>query len=86
LIHLALTGAYRARWSDLVHDEWKRNLLANRSDLTQAQLDRTSALMDKAVPDGLVIGYESLYFCCHARISLLCIGVFSIDDDGEGGY
>ncbi|KAF3996627.1 hypothetical protein HNR39_002845 [Glaciimonas immobilis] len=60
LMHLALTGAYRARWSALVHDEWKRNLLANRSDLTQAQLDRTSALMDKAVPDALVTGYESL--------------------------
>lgn len=60
LMHLALTGAYRARWSALVHDEWKRNLLANRDDLTQAQLDRTSALMDKAVPDGLVAGYEGL--------------------------
>lgn len=60
LMHLALTGSYRARWSALVHDEWKRNLLANRSDLTRAQLDRTSALMDKAVPDGLVTDYESL--------------------------
>jgi hypothetical protein len=60
LMHLALTGAYRARWSALVHDEWKRNLLANCSDLTQVQLDRTSTLMDKAVPDGLVTGYESL--------------------------
>jgi hypothetical protein len=60
LMHLALTGAYRARWSALVHEEWKRNLLANRSDITRAQLDRTSALMDKVVPDGLVTGYESI--------------------------
>ena len=60
LMHLALTGAYRARWSALVHDEWKRNLLSSRSDLTRAQLDRTSALMDKAIPDGLVTGYERL--------------------------
>lgn len=60
LMYLALTGVYRARWSALVHEEWKRNLLANRSDLTSEQLDRTSALMDKAVPDGLVTGYEPL--------------------------
>ncbi len=54
LMHLALTGVYRARWSSQIHDEWKRNLLINRPELTREQLDRTSALMDKAVPDGLV--------------------------------
>ena len=32
-----------------------------------------------------LLGYM-LYFCCHARTSLLCIGVFSIDDDGEDDY
>ncbi|ATV20314.1 hypothetical protein CFN58_30795 [Pseudomonas avellanae] len=51
LMHLALTGVYRARWSSKIHDEWKRNLLINRPELTREQLDRTSALMDKAVPD-----------------------------------
>lgn len=60
LMRLALTGAYRARWSAQVHDEWKRNLLKNRADLTQEQLDRTSAFMDQAVPDALVTGYEPL--------------------------
>ena len=60
LMHLALTGVYRARWSALVHDEWKRNLLVNRPELTREQVDRTSALMDKAVPDGLVTDYEPL--------------------------
>lgn len=60
LMHLALTGAYRARWSAQVHDEWKRNLLLNRPDLTRAQLDRTSSLMDRAVTDGLVTDYELL--------------------------
>lgn len=28
----------------------------------------------------------ALSFCCHARTSLLCIGVFSIVDDGEDRY
>ncbi|MNP22783.1 hypothetical protein D3C76_1154670 [compost metagenome] len=59
-MHLALTGVYRARWTAQIHDEWKRNLLLNRTDLTQEQVDRTSALMDRAVPDALVTGYESL--------------------------
>jgi predicted nucleic acid-binding protein len=60
LMHLALTGVYRARWSAQVHEEWKRNLLINRPELTREQLDRTSSLMDRAVPDGLVTGYEPL--------------------------
>jgi hypothetical protein len=33
LMHLALSDLYRARWSDLIHDEWTRNVLANRNDL-----------------------------------------------------
>jgi predicted nucleic acid-binding protein len=60
LMWLALSGCFRARWSERIHDEWKRNLLRNRPDLTAAQLDRTSALMNDAVPDSLVCGYEKL--------------------------
>ncbi|MFT0519961.1 PIN domain-containing protein [Pseudomonas faucium] len=60
LMNLALTGVYRARWSANIHEEWKRNLLLNRPDLTRAQVDRTSALMDAAVPDALVTDYEPL--------------------------
>ncbi|KVC26716.1 toxin-antitoxin system, toxin component, PIN family protein [Burkholderia pseudomultivorans] len=43
-----------------MRDEWKRNLLENRPDLTAEQLDRTSSLMDRAIPDAVVTGYESL--------------------------
>ncbi|MBA1289649.1 PIN domain-containing protein [Pseudomonas japonica] len=60
LMHLALTGIYRARWTAQIHHEWKRNLLLNRPDLSQEQLDRTSSTMDKAVPDALVTGHECL--------------------------
>ncbi|TRO39114.1 PIN domain-containing protein [Pseudomonas putida] len=60
LMNLALTGTYRARWSASIHDEWKRNLLLNRPDLTPEHLDRTSSLMDAAVPDALVTDYDSL--------------------------
>lgn len=60
LMNLALTGVYRARWLARIHDEWKRNLLINRPDLDRTQLDRTSGLMDEAVPDALVSDYEPL--------------------------
>lgn len=60
LMWLGLSGRFRARWSAQIHHEWKRNLLKNRSDLTAEQLDRTSALMDRAIPDALVTGHESL--------------------------
>jgi hypothetical protein len=60
LMHLALSGVYRARWSAQIHEEWKRNLLLNRPEFTRDQLDRTSALMDSAVPDALVTDYEPI--------------------------
>ena len=46
--------------SDQIHDEWTRNLLARRSDLSPTQLVRTRALMNQAVPDSLVTGYTYL--------------------------
>jgi hypothetical protein len=60
LMHLALTGVFGARWSAEVHEEWIRNLLSNRPDLTREQLERTRQLMDKAAPAALVRGYEHL--------------------------
>jgi hypothetical protein len=57
---LGLSGRFRARWSAQIHEEWKRNLLKNRSDLSAAQLERTSSLMDKAIPDALITGHETL--------------------------
>ena len=60
LMHLALTGIFRAHWSAEVHDEWIRNLLKNRPDITREKLERTRRLMDQAAPDALVTGYESL--------------------------
>ena len=60
LTHLALTGIFRAHWSAEVHDEWMRNLLKNRPDITRDKLERTRRLMDQAAPDALVTGYEPL--------------------------
>lgn len=60
LMWLALSGRFRARWMKEIHCEWKRNLLKNRTDLTMEQLDRTSDLMDRAIPEACVIDYEDL--------------------------
>ncbi|MBI6923072.1 PIN domain-containing protein [Pseudomonas putida] len=60
LMHLALTGAYRARWSEQIHDEWTRNVLKNRPDVSETQLDRTVGFMNQAIPDALVSDYEPL--------------------------
>lgn len=60
LMHLALSDMYRARWSDMIHDEWTRHVLANRPDLTPDQLKRTRQLMNAHVRDSLVTGFEYL--------------------------
>ena len=60
LMHLAMTGLFRARWSDGVHEEWITALLRNRPDLSREKLERTRTLMDKHATDALVTGYEDL--------------------------
>ena len=59
LIRLALSGLFAARWSDDIQNEWSRNLLEDRPELA-GQLPRTIELMNQAVPDCRVTGYENL--------------------------
>lgn len=58
LIRLDIAGLYRARWSADVLDECFNNLIKNRPDLTAVQLERTRALMNRALPEALVEDYE----------------------------
>lgn len=60
LMHLALTDLYRARWTDMIHDEWARNVLKQRSDLNPEDLARTRTLMNSHVRDSLIINFEHL--------------------------
>jgi predicted nucleic acid-binding protein len=60
LMHLALTGLFRAKWSADVHEEWISILLKKRPDLTRDKLERTRMLMDKHAVDALVTDYEDL--------------------------
>lgn len=60
LMRLALADLFQARWTDEIHDEWTRNVAANRPDITPTSLARCRKLMDEHVPDCLVTGYEPL--------------------------
>lgn len=59
LIRLARTGLFRARWTERILDECFRSIVAGRPDL-EGKLDRSRRLMEAAVPDARVSGYESL--------------------------
>ncbi len=60
LLQLATTGLFRARWSDSIHEEWTRNLAQNRQDISLKKLEHLRDLINKAVPDCLVTGFEPL--------------------------
>lgn len=59
-IRLAQAGLVRARWTEKIHDEWFRNVLRDNPHLSSERLERTRALMNEAVRDCLVTGYEEL--------------------------
>ncbi|KAI3610931.1 hypothetical protein D8I24_0375 (plasmid) [Cupriavidus necator H850] len=60
LMRLALTDLHRAKWTNQIHDEWIRNLLARRPELSADRLAGTRELMNRSVRDSLVSGYEHL--------------------------
>lgn len=60
LMRLAKAGLFRARWTEEIHDEWVRSVLANNPSLTPDRLARTRALMNEAIRDCLVTEYEGM--------------------------
>lgn len=65
LLHLASAELYTPKWTDRIHDEWLRNLIANRPDLEPDKLERTKQEMKKAFPDSSVEKYDSLISSVH---------------------
>ena len=60
LMQLAVADLFQARWTEEIHEEWTRNLLANRPDIKPESLARCRELMNRHVSDCLVTGYEAL--------------------------
>lgn len=54
LMRLALTGLFRAKWSEDIHREWMTRLRTKRPDLDPARLDHVRLLMDRHVRDAVV--------------------------------
>jgi PIN domain len=60
LVQLATTRIFRVRWTDLIHDEWTRNMLIKRPDLNATKLTRLRVLMNQSIPDSLITDFEYL--------------------------
>jgi len=60
LMNLVLTGLFKAKWTNMINEEWIRNVLKQRPDLTRRQLERTRDLMNSHAIDSLVDDYENL--------------------------
>ena len=62
VLSLAANGLYRPVWSELIHDEWMRNLITNQGGgaSIQAYAARTRQRMDAIFPDALIDGFQAL--------------------------
>lgn len=60
LLYLAMTGLYRARWTNDIHEEWMRSVQRDYPDVTRRQAEKIRDLMNAHVADCLVTGYEAI--------------------------
>ncbi len=63
LMQLAVEDLFRAKWTADIHQEWIEALLRNEPHRDRAALERTRSLMDTAVRDALITGFEALTPC-----------------------
>ena len=54
LMWLGVRRSLRLRWTAQVQEEWTRNLLEHRPELTPDRLTRTCEQMNRAIPDAFV--------------------------------
>src|SRR5262245_8427709 len=60
LIRLAQRGLYRARWSADILNETVESIARRQPDIPRDRLTRRAALMNEAVADAEVTGYQGL--------------------------
>lgn len=60
VIEIARTGLLRAKWTTRIHSEWINAVARERPELDRARLERVAQLMNTAVLDCLVTGFELL--------------------------
>ena len=60
LLHIAEIALYQPKWTYILQNEWVRNLLKNREDLSEKDLLKTAKAMNNAFPNALTKDFESL--------------------------
>jgi hypothetical protein len=60
VVELARTELLRAKWTARIHSEWIDAVSRDRPELDRARLERVAQLMNSAVPDCLVTGFEPI--------------------------
>lgn len=60
LISLGEEGLFRARWTQRIQDEWIRNLIAKRKDISPGALAKTATLMADAIEDCIIENADHL--------------------------
>jgi predicted nucleic acid-binding protein len=62
VLSLAANGLFRPAWSELIHNEWMRNVITNHGGgaAIQAHAAQTRQRMDTIFPDALVDGFQVL--------------------------
>jgi hypothetical protein len=58
LIQCAVDRLVDARWTERIQSEWMRGLFVRKPGLARGSIERTRDLMNRALPDALVAGYE----------------------------
>jgi len=58
VVQAAVDRLVEARWTDEIHDEWMRNLMARAPAIPAERLRNTRRLMNEALPAATVSGYE----------------------------
>jgi predicted nucleic acid-binding protein len=59
VLSLGEAGLFRPRWTQEIHEEWMRSVLADQPERQRAELERRRRLMDRAIDDDLIEGYEA---------------------------
>jgi len=65
VVQAAVDRLVDARWTDEIHDEWMAKLAANAPTLPLERLQATRRLMNDALPEANVSGYEDLVPSIH---------------------
>ena len=58
VVQIAVDRLVDARWTDEIHNEWIRNLAANKPTIPIERLQITRQRMNEALPEAMVSGYQ----------------------------